>query len=272
MIEPTISFFLELSDNPLMLNTLITDYFFLNSLNQLLLFALIIVVAGIVRGCIGFGFSAIVVASTSFWLPPVAVVNLVVLLEIAASVNMLPSVRHDVRRDLLIPLTVGALLTSFVGTWLLATLSATHLQWIIGIYMLAVALLTLSGYQFKGEATPFRLLVIGIVAGFFNGLAAIGGLSAAWGMVGSKLPVRDIRAVIAVFFLFVEVLFLLSAWWNDMMNMPIFATALVSLLPLTLGIKIGTMMFASYPEETLKKLVLIALMALSILGIYKTVF
>ena len=255
-----------------MLNALIADYLFLNNVNQLLLFALIIVIAGVVRGCIGFGFSAIVVASTSFWLPAVAVVNLVVLLELAASINMLPSVRPDVKRDLLVPLTIGSLLTTFIGTWLLATLSPTQLQWIIGIYMLIVALLTLSGFQFKGEAKPFSLFVVGAVAGFFNGLAAIGGIGAAWAMIGFNLPVKNIRAVIAVFFLFVEALFLLSAWWNDLMTVQIFATALVSIIPLLIGIRIGSRMFAHFPEETLKRFVLIALMALSLFGIYKTVF
>ncbi|MGB1254093.1 MAG: TSUP family transporter, partial [Candidatus Promineifilaceae bacterium] len=114
-----------------MLDTLIGDYLFLETLGQLLLFGLIITLAGVVRGCIGFGFSAIVVASTSFWLPPVAVVNLVVLLEIAASINMLPTVYKEVKRDLLIPLTVGSLLTTSLGTWFLATLSADVLQWVI---------------------------------------------------------------------------------------------------------------------------------------------
>ena len=251
---------------------MLIDYLFLDTLPQLFLFAAIILIAGIVRGCIGFGFSAIVVASTSFWLPPVAVVNLVVLLEIAASVTMLPSVRYDVKRELLVPLTVGSLLTTTAGTWLLATLATEHLQWLIGIYMLVVALLTLSGFQFKGAATPLRLFVLGTVAGFFNGLAAVGGIGAAWGMVGFKLPVKDIRAVMAVFFLFVEVMFLVTAWWNELISAEILTTALLSTIPLVGGIYLGGRLFARFPEETLKRLVLIALMALSLFGIYKTVF
>ena len=251
---------------------MLIDYLFLDTIPQLLLFAAIILVAGIVRGCIGFGFSAIVVASTSFWLPPVAVVNLVVLLEIAASVTMLPGVRHDVKRELLVPLTVGSLLTTVLGTWLLATLSSTQLQWIIGIYMLIVALLTLSGFQFKGAATPLRLFMVGMVAGFFNGLAAVGGIGAAWGLVGFKLPVKDIRAVIAVFFLFVEVMFLLTAWWNQLITAEILTTALLATIPLVGGIYLGSRLFARFPEETLKRFVLITLMALSIIGIYKTIF
>jgi len=255
-----------------MLNSLIDNYLFLDNLNQLILFSLIIIVAGIVRGCIGFGFSAIVVASTSFWLPPVAVINLVVLLEIAASVNMFSSVRDDVKRSLLMPLTVGALLTTFVGTWLLATLSATQLQWLIGLYMLAVALLTLSGFRFRGSATSARLFAVGVVAGFFNGLAAVGGIGAAWGMLGFNLPVKTIRAVIANFFFVVAISFLLSAWWNELITFEILTTAVFSIFPLVLGIQIGSRLFARFEEETLKRLVLVALMALSLVGMYKTIF
>ena len=118
-----------------MFNTFIGDYLFVADIGQCLLLMTIVLFAGIVRGCIGFGFSAIVVASTSFWLPAVAVVNLVVLLEIAASVSMTTSVKDDVKPSILLPLSAGALATTFVGTWLLATLSSVQFQWIIGSYM-----------------------------------------------------------------------------------------------------------------------------------------
>ena len=255
-----------------MINTFISDFLFLQNLQQLIIFSIIIIVAGIVRGSIGFGFSAIVVASSSFWLPAVAVVNLVVLLEIAASVVMFSSIKNDITPSILMPLVGGALLTTFVGTWLLATLTAVQLQWLIGIYMVIIAVLTLVGYEFKGEVTQRRVFGIGLLAGFFNGLAAVGGIMAAWGLVGLKRPVRDIRATLAAFFLFVEVLFLIGAYLNGLLSWAIVLTAVLSIIPLILGVWLGSRLFNHWPEETLKRLVLITLIFLSLVGIYKTLF
>ncbi|MEM7334399.1 MAG: sulfite exporter TauE/SafE family protein [Chloroflexota bacterium] len=250
----------------------LTNILFVDTIEQLLLLGLIIALAGIVRGCIGFGFSAITVASTSFWLPAVAVVNLVIFLEIAASLSMTISVRKDVERSILIPLCVSAILTSFIGTWLLATLTAVQLQWLIGLYMVAVATLTLIGYEFKGEMTRGRIFGIGLIAGFFNGLAAVGGIFAAWALVGLRQPVRVIRANLAVFFIFVEILFLIGALWNGILTWAVVNTAVVTLIPLVLGIWLGSRLFHRIPEATLKRMVLITLILLSLVGIYKTIF
>ena len=227
---------------------------------------------GIIRGCIGFGFSAILVASTSFWLPPTAVVNLAVLLEIVASLGMWRGIKNDIKIPLLLPLIFGALLTTFVGTWLLATLTPIQFQWIIGIYLITIALLTLSRFEFGVEAKPVFIFLIGLVTGFFNGLSASGGIAAAWGFVGFKLPVKDIRATLALFFIFVEILFLIGSYLNDLLNSKIFITTLVLTIPLLLGILIGSRMFSYFSEATLKRFVLIALILLSLLGLYKTIF
>ncbi len=251
---------------------LVTNFLFVDSIVDILILYVIVLLAGIVRGCIGFGFSAITVASTSFWLPAVAVVNLVIFLEIAASFTMLNSVRKDIDRSILLPLCGGAILTSFIGTWLLATLTAVQLQWLIGIYMTVVATLTLIGYEFKGEVTQRRIFGIGVISGFFNGLAAVGGIFAAWGFVGLKQPVRVIRANLVIFFFVVEFLFLVAAFWNGILTWAVFNTAIVSLIPLVLGIWVGGRLFNYIPEATLKRLVLITLILLSLLGIYKTIF
>ena len=95
---------------------------------------------------------------------------------------------------------------------------------------------------------------------------------AAWGLVGSKLPVRDIRATLMAYFFVVEILFLAGAYWTGIMTAAIVRTAVFAIIPLVTGIWLGTRLFHNTPEATLKRLVLIALIALSLLGLYKTIF
>ena len=58
------------------------SWFFADSVPALLGLMFVVALAGIVRGAIGFGFSALVVAGSSLWLPPVNVIIMVVLLEV----------------------------------------------------------------------------------------------------------------------------------------------------------------------------------------------
>ena len=73
---------------------------------------LCIFVSAVIRGYSGFGFSALTVSSLSFVLPPIEIIPLVFLLEIAASINMLPMVWKEVDWKILKWLILG----NVVGT------------------------------------------------------------------------------------------------------------------------------------------------------------
>jgi len=129
---------------------------------QAILLFIIVLVAGIARGSIGFGFSAIVVAASGFWLPMQAVVCLVVVLEIAASLVMFKSIRSDIRTDFLWPLTLGMLVMVPLGLALLKYLPASLTQAIITVFLAAVCYIALSGFQFSstlGMAPGYPLRV-----------------------------------------------------------------------------------------------------------------
>ena len=63
--------------------------------------------AAIVRGFVGFGFSALTVASLVFVLPPAVVVPLVLMLEVAASIQMLPGAWRHADFQWLLPTAAG---------------------------------------------------------------------------------------------------------------------------------------------------------------------
>ena len=236
------------------------------------MFSFIVAAAGVVRGCIGFGFSAIVVMSTSFWLPVSSVVTVVVMLEVVASMVMYPSIKNEAKAYYLVPLSAGLLLTSYLGVWMLANLSAEKVQWIVGIYMLLIATVSLTGFEYKGEITRRKLFGVGLVAGFFGGLAAVGGIFIAWSLVGLKTSARSIRATLVVFFLFSETLFLLGAVANNFITREVVFSMICAVLPLVIGVMVGSRLSGRFSDEMLKKLVLGGLIILSVTGFYKTIF
>ena len=68
--------------------------------------------AAVVRGYSGFGFSLLTIVSLSLLLPPAQIVPSIFIMEVAASLHLLPGVWRDIHWQALLWLTVGCL----VGT------------------------------------------------------------------------------------------------------------------------------------------------------------
>ncbi len=246
-----------------------TEYLFVESYSQLALLTAVVFLAAIVRGCIGFGFSALVVASTSFWLEVKFIVVMVILMEIIASLFMLRNVKLDIDFKVLKALVITAIIGNIIGVLLLANLNPAYHQVLISVYLLFIVGFSLSRFTFKKPVTQLRLNATGLVAGFYDGMAAIGGIFLASMLTSSSYPVRTIRATAVVYFFIVEPVFFVSAFFNDLLNKEIFYTTAVLIIPMLIGITYGSKLFIVLSERTLKRMVLIALSCLSLIGLIK---
>lgn len=245
------------------------NWLFVSSSGELVGLIIIILLASIVRGAIGFGFSALVVASSSFWLPPVAVIAMVVILEIIASLAMLPGIRGDINYRLLTPLTLGTIPSLLAGVTLLTIIEPFYLQLIMGTYLCTIALVSLLDIKLKSDPNVFRLSIVGVVSGFYNGLAGIGGIFIATFLNSSQITVKGIRATMVVYFLMSEAIFLLGAYLNNVYSREIILTAVVAIIPMIIGIQIGTHLFKHLSERVLRRSVLMALVVISVIGLLK---
>jgi len=245
-----------------------TDWLFVSGTGELAALMIIILLASIVRGAIGFGFSALVVASCSFWLPPASCIMLVALLEMAASVQMFKGIKGDIEYRLLLPLVFGGL-SILIGLALLTRIAPLHLQLLMGAYLVTIALVNLLDIKFKPDPGLTRLTVVGFMAGLIGGLTAMGGLFIATFLNGSRMPIKDIRATMAIYFFLSEIVFLVGAYINDLYSQEIFLTTAISLIPMAIGIQLGTRLFKQLPEAVLRRGVLIALVVISMLGLLK---
>lgn len=89
-------------------------------------------------------------------------------------------------------------------------------------------------------------------------------------MTATKTNVGQLRATISAYFLFSEIIFMTTAVFQGLYTLPILATAVLCLIPLSIGLKLGNYCFNYYSEEQLKRAVLLALVALSSMGLIKT--
>ncbi len=145
-----------------------------------LAFAMLVVFgAGIVRGFAGFGFSALCVAALTVVVPPAQVVPPIFVLEVLASMSLLRGAWPAADWRWLSWLVLGNVLFIPVGIAMLAFVPEMPLRLVIGTLLLLAAALLRGGFSLALAPTAGMRLATGVVSGFVNGVAAIGGIAVA---------------------------------------------------------------------------------------------
>ena len=110
---------------------------------------LLVLFAGFVRGYSGFGFSMIVVVALSLAFSPASIVPVVLLLEVAASISMIPRIWQQVQWRFLGWLFIGAAVGTPIGSQLLSHVPVRPMRACIAITALILAALLWRGFRFK---------------------------------------------------------------------------------------------------------------------------
>ena len=174
-----------------------------------LLSSLVVLLAGVVRGLTGFGFSALCVSSLSVFMPPSQVVPALFVLEIAASISLLKTSWPDVHWPWLRVLAWGNLLFIPLGVLTQQSLPDNMLRLLIAVVIGVIALAQLRGLRPQGPPGKGLQWGTGMVSGWLNGLAAIGGIAVAMVFNQTRLAPAVMRASLVVFFLFTDLFALL---------------------------------------------------------------
>ena len=118
----------------------------------MLLYAfLAILVAAVIRGYSGFGFSALTVTSLSLILPPAEVVPTAFLLEIVASMFMLPMVWRSIDWQKLNWLFLGILAGTPAGLLFLAVVPQDHVRFSISGLVLVACFMLWKNFRLQSE-------------------------------------------------------------------------------------------------------------------------
>lgn len=213
--------------------------------------------AAIVRGFAGFGFSALTVALLTMMAKPAMVVPMVFMLEIAASLWMLPSLWRRIDFRWVAFVAMGLAFGSPLGVFMLANVAAEVSRPIIytALALISIAaLLQHSGKMAKWRAPP---VVVGLVAGVGNGMAAIGGVICALFLLADKdrQPAR-IRASLAGMFLMTDIYALLWGGALGVAGAAHFKSAALLLPALFGGIVIGSRLFGKSDPQRYRTIAL----------------
>lgn len=233
----------------------------------------IALVAGIVRGFSGFGFSAICIAGLSLIVSPARVIPAIFMLEIVGSLGLLRSAARDVDRRWLAWLVLGNAVCLPVGMALLAWLPEQALRLVFGALLLLSAALLRSGLAVSLVPTGGVRLAAGMVSGLVGGLSGIGGIVLVALLNMMAMPAERIRATLVVLILLVDVyalawagvLSLHSATVASLLGVDALRWVLWLAPPMLAGIWIGQRSFSAVSPQRFRELVLNALVFISLL-------
>lgn len=224
-----------------------------------------IFLAAVVRGYSGFGFSLLTITSLSLVLPPAQVVPSIFMLEIAASLHLLPGIWKDIHWKSLVPLIIGCLAATPFGVWLLANVSPAPMQIALAVSVLMATALLWRGFALKTMPGTAASTAAGAASGFANGAFGIGGPPVILFYFASPAGNLAGRASIIFYFLATDSIGLVFQAREGLLTWEAAQRAAIFIMPLLAGIWLGARSFRSADPAIFRKWVLAILALLAVI-------
>ncbi|MGB9143586.1 MAG: sulfite exporter TauE/SafE family protein [Aestuariivirga sp.] len=229
----------------------------------------IIFIAAIVRGYSGFGFSLLAITALSLIYPPAQVIPSIFMLEIAASIHLLPGLWRDIHWRSLVPLVIGTGIGMPIGLMFLTGVPAAPMQIALGLFVFVVTCLLWQGFALKTMPGNIVSTAAGLAAGVANGAFGIGGppvilfyfASPAGNIVG--------RATLVTYFLLSDLVGLAFLSHENLVTSDTMLRTLMFLPALLAGVWLGARSFKNADPIIFRKWVLALLALLAMISAAK---
>lgn len=228
-----------------------------------------ILLAAIVRGFSGFGFSLLSITAISLIMPVAEIVPSIFLLEVAASLNLVPGIWREIHWKSLRWLMLGYVVGLPVGTYALINAPADPAQILLGIFVIGTAVLMLRGFRLEQTPGAAASTGTGAASGVLNGAFGIGGPPVVLFYLSTPGAAAIGRASIIFFFLFTDLLGVAYFATQGLVTGQSFVQFVFWMPTLLVGVWIGAHGFRRMNQATFRRWVLVILIALAVLGMAK---
>ncbi len=232
----------------------------------------VMLTGGVVRGFGGFGASMVWVTGLSLVIAPAAAIPTALILEVLASLQLLPSVWSQAHWASLRWLLVGVLIGLPFGTWALVWAPDTLMRLLIGVAVITATIVM--ALKVSAAALPGRAgtVAVGTVSGALNGAFAMGGPPAILMYFSSSAHAAAGRASLIVFFLCTDTLGIASASLGGLVTVPLLLQVLALFPASLIGVGVGSWWYRRTATVHFQRYVLWLLAALSCLVVGQVVW
>ncbi len=204
-----------------------------------LLTPLILFVAALVQGFLGFGFGIIAMGGLSLGPGLLYAAGLVNLMGLIQTGTMAAWMRRGVRWPLVRRMVIGSALGVALGLFLLGTLDLRVLQFLLGLLIAAIAAWNLSPWKRAGAPSKHWDLPAGFASGLLNGLFNTGGPPLVAHIYRHPEPPDVLKGTVQMLLLCTVVIRLPGAWLQGLFPAPVLAQAAFGVVPVLLGTLTG---------------------------------
>ena len=231
-----------------------------------MVFSVVVVLAGAyLKGYAGFGAAMLWMAGLSLVFPPLQIVPMVLMFEVATSITMLPQIWKDVRWRSIGVLLIGTWAATPIGIYALASLPATPIRIALAIAVMVAAVLLLRGFALEKEPGRPATFGVGFAGGVLNGSMGIVGPPVILFYFSSPIGVIAGRASIITYFIGTDSVGTAMFAAQGLIDPSVYWRTAIFLPVLIAGVVIGSLGFVKTDPETFKKVALWVLMGLSVL-------
>jgi len=233
--------------------------------------AIIVFVAGIVRGFSGFALSGLVMATAVIILPPIALIPMLWWMEMTASLLMMKGGFKDADKPTAYGLVIGSSLGWPIGLALTKALPIETSKIIALAIIVTLALTQLAKIRLAFLATKPGLYGAGLLAGIVSGLSNVGAMVVALYVLAADAPARSMRGSLIVFLFLSSLVSFFIQLAFGVMDLSGITRGLVFAAPTALGVMIGLRLFVPRFEPYYRPVCLTLLISLAGVSLIRTV-
>ena len=231
-------------------------------MSEVLSAAVVLLLAGFVYGCTGFGFGLIAVPALALVIAPDRAVPLTTLVSLPLSLYLLIGARRGIRPRLLALLLGGAVVATPLGAWALRSIPAEPMKAAIGLLFVVLAVVLLSGWKRPLERARAGTFAAGAAAGLMGSGAGVPGPPILLFLANQGKQKDVVRATLIAFFLCSYLLNLVAYQVAGLIDKSLATLALQTVPAALLGSGLGLLASKRLNERLFRKIALV-LVALS---------
>lgn len=231
--------------------------------------AAVAVTAGLMRGFAGFGSGMLMAPVFAILFGPVETVAMVILMEIAASIQLTPKVLPDIQWRFVGPLSGTAVLFMPIGAYALGATDPEIMTRVMAGIVLAFVLVLLTGWRYQGDKKLLPTLGIGAASGTLMAATSMGNPPVLLYMLSSRDSATTNRANIIAYFAVTQIVLLAVLAVMDLLSwQPVFRAALLTPGYL-LAAWVGSRLFRRSSETFYRRIALVFLFCVAAYGLLR---
>jgi uncharacterized membrane protein YfcA len=220
-------------------------------------------VAGTVRGFVGFGAGMIMIPFVSaLYGPKIGATSILVADGILTIPYILKSIRICEPRTVA-PVALGAVLLIPVGAYLLTTVDPTPIRWAMVPLIAGLLAITLSGWRYQGVPKVGVSLATGGVSGFLSGLIQLSGPPVIVLWMSGPFPPQTIRANIFVYFAVTSIVAVIAYAVGGVFTRDLIPVLVPMIPAYAVGLALGSRWFGKADPKVFRRIA-IGLIALAV--------